>query len=238
MLEVKNLFSSYGRVQVLHGVSLQVEQGEIVALLGANGAGKSTLLRAISRLQPITEGHILFRGEEIERESPHRLVALGIAHAPEGRQIFKPLSVEDNLRLGAYHRRDSRIAFDVDRMYDLFPVLGEMRNRVASQLSGGQQQMLAIARALMGSPRILLLDEPSLGLAPMVIDQIFQVLGQLRREGMTILVVEQNAAASLAIADRGYVLQLGRLAHSGKASSLLRDPGVRNAYLGKESAPN
>ena len=232
MLRVEGLSTSYGRVAVLHDVDLEVGDGEIVALLGANGAGKSTLLRTLSGVQPALAGDVLFRGATITRVKPHRRIALGIAHSPEGRQIFKPLSVEDNLRLGAYWRRDGEIGRDTDKVYALFPVLGEMRKRIASDLSGGQQQMLAIGRALMGAPKLLLLDEPSLGLAPLMIDLIFEVLVRLRSEGMTILVVEQNAAAALSIADRGYVLETGRIVLDGPGRSLLADPAVRSAYLG------
>ena len=173
-----------------------------------------------------------FDGRPLDRVKAHLRVGLGIAHCPEGRQVFKPLSVEDNLRLGAYRRHDPHIAEDTDRVYAMFPVLGEMKKRMASGLSGGQQQMLAIGRALMARPKLLLLDEPSLGLAPLLIDQIFEVLVDLRRQGTTILVVEQNAAAALSIADRGYVLETGRIVHSGSGRSLLADPAVRNAYLG------
>jgi len=232
VLRVERLSTSYGRVAVLHDVDLEVREREIVALLGSNGAGKSTLLRTLSGVQPVGRGDVSLDGASINRVKPHRRITLGIAHAPEGRQIFKPLSVEDNLRLGAYRRRDARIAVDTDKVYAMFPVLGEMRRRISSDLSGGQQQMLAIGRALMGAPRLLLLDEPSLGLAPLVIDQIFEVLARLRDEGMTILVVEQNAAAALSIADRGYVLETGRIIHQGEGRALLADPAVRNAYLG------
>jgi branched-chain amino acid transport system ATP-binding protein len=232
MLQVEGLCTFYGRVSVLKDVNLDVRQGEIVALLGANGAGKTTMLHTLSGLHPAASGSIHFQGAPLDKVKAHLRVARGIAHSPEGRQVFKPLSVEDNLRLGAYRRRDGDIASDTEMVYAMFPVLGQMRKRVASDLSGGQQQMLAIGRALMGKPRLLLLDEPSLGLAPLLIDQIFEVLAQLRQQGVTILVVEQNAAAALSIADRGYVLETGRIVHSGTGSSLLADPAVRNAYLG------
>ena len=232
MLQVEGLCTFYGRVSVLKDVDLEVKKGEIVALLGANGAGKTTLLHTLSGMHSPASGSIRFQGEPLDKVKAHLRIALGIAHSPEGRQVFKPLSVEDNLRLGAYRRHDDGIAADVDHVYAMFPVLGQMRRRTASDLSGGQQQMLAIGRALMGKPRLLLLDEPSLGLAPLLIDQIFEVLARLREQGVTILVVEQNAAAALSIADRGYVLETGRIVHTGTGASLLADPAVRNAYLG------
>jgi branched-chain amino acid transport system ATP-binding protein len=232
MLRVERLSASYGRVQVLKEVDLEVRKGEIVALLGANGAGKSTLLLTLSGVHPAGSGHIFFEDVAIEGMKSHARVELGIALSPEGRQVFKPLSVEDNLRLGAYRRRDAHIARDINDVYEMFPVLGEMRKRTAADLSGGQQQMLAIGRALLTRPKLLLLDEPSLGLAPLLIEQIFRVLEQLRAQGVTMLVVEQNAAVALSIADRGYVLETGRIVHTGTGQSLLHDPMVRNSYLG------
>jgi branched-chain amino acid transport system ATP-binding protein len=232
MLQIERLCASYGRVSVLKEVDLQVKEGEIVALLGANGAGKTTLMMAVSGVHPVKSGHLVFRGKAIDGMKTHGRVGLGMALSPEGRQVFKPLTVEDNLRLGAYRRRDGDIAKDTDQVYSLFPVLALMRKRKAGDLSGGQQQMLAIGRALMARPKLLLLDEPSLGLAPLVVEQIFQVLMQLRSRGVTILVVEQNAFVALSIADRGYVLETGRIVHTGTGQSLLNDPMVRNAYLG------
>ncbi len=232
MLEVSGLRSSYGRIEVLKGVSLEVGAGEIVALVGSNGAGKTTLLRVLSGVQPHTAGHIEFAGEAIERAPPHRRVALGLTHVPEGRQVFAPLTVQDNLRLGAYLRRDAGIARDIDRVYATFPVLAEKRGLPAGGLSGGQQQMLAIGRALMARPRLLLLDEPSMGLAPLLVEQILAAIVALRRDNVTILLVEQNATAALAIADRGYVLETGRIAHAGTGAALLADARVREAYLG------
>jgi branched-chain amino acid transport system ATP-binding protein len=232
MLRVEGLCTAYGRVSVLKDVTLEVHAGEIVALLGANGAGKTTLMHTISGLHSQLGGSVWLEGAKLDAMSPHRRVGMGLGHAPEGRQVFKPLSVADNLRLGAYRRKDAEIAADTDMVYAMFPVLGEMRRRVASDLSGGQQQMLAIGRALMSRPKLLLLDEPSLGLAPLLIDQIFEVLVRLRAQGVTILVVEQNAAAALTVADRGYVLETGRIVHSGTGRALLTDPAVRNAYLG------
>ena len=232
MLSVERLSSAYGRIEALHGVSLEVHAGEIVTLVGANGAGKSTLLRAISGVQPITAGTIRFEGKPIERMPGHLRVALGIIQVPEGRQLFGPLSVEDNLKLGAWSRRSADVTPDLARAYALFPMLAEMRMAPAGALSGGQQQMLAIGRALMGKPRLLLLDEPSMGLAPVLVDQILDIIGALRRDGLTILLVEQNAQAALAIADRAYVLETGRVTVSGTATAIRSDPRVQEAYLG------
>lgn len=232
MLRVEGLRSAYGRIAAIKGVDLEVRAGEIVALIGANGAGKTTLLRAISGVQPITAGTILFEGERIEGLAPHLRVARGIAQVPEGRQVFGPLSVEDNLRLGAFRRGCEHAAEGLAEVYALFPVLAEKRRLPAAGLSGGQQQMLAIGRALMSRPRLLLLDEPSMGLAPLLVDQILEAVAALRARGLTVLLVEQNAAAALAIADRGYVLETGRVTHEGEARALLRDPRLREAYLG------
>ena len=234
MLEVSGLHSAYGRIEVLKGVSLEVQVGEIVALIGSNGAGKTTLLRALSGVQPITRGEIRFLGERIERLAPHRRVQRGMTQSPEGRQVFGPLSVEDNLRLGAYVRTDAQIAEDRDRIFTMFPILGEKRHLAAGGLSGGQQQMLAIGRALMGKPKLLLLDEPSLGLSPILVDQILAAIVSLKSEGITVLLVEQNASAALEIADRGYILETGRIAGSGEGAALLSDPKVKAAYLGFE----
>jgi len=232
VLEVANLRSSYGRIEVLHGVNLAVRAGEVVALIGSNGAGKTTLLRALSGVQPITAGEIRFLGERIDRLKPHKRVARGMTQSPEGRQIFGPLTVEDNLRLGAYMRRDGEIASDRDRVFGMFPVLAEKRHQLAGGLSGGQQQMLAIGRALMGKPKLLLLDEPSLGLSPTLVDQILAAIVTLRQDGVTVLLVEQNASAALEIADRGYVLETGKVAFEGDGATLLSDPKVKAAYLG------
>ncbi len=232
MLEVENLRSAYGRIEVLKGVSLQVRAGEVVALVGANGAGKTTLLRTLSGVQPMTGGEIRFNGQRIDRLPPHQRVGLGITQSPEGRQVFGPLTVEDNLRLGAYRRRDKEIEQDRDRVFAMFPILAEKRHLLAGGLSGGQQQMLAIGRALMGRPRLLLLDEPSLGLSPLLVDQILDAIVSLRKDGITVLLVEQNATAALGIADRGYVLETGKVTYSGTGSSLLADPQVKAAYLG------
>jgi len=232
MLAIENLRSGYGRIEALHGVSLNVAQGEIVALVGANGAGKTTLLRAISGVQPIFGGRILFDGMPIERLAPHTRVARGIAQVPEGRQVFAPLSVEDNLRLGAWTQPGSSVASSLASSFALFPMLAEMRHIPAGALSGGQQQMLAVGRALMAKPKLLLLDEPSMGLAPKLVEQILKAVADLRNLGLTVLLVEQNARAALAIADRGYVLETGRIATSGTSAELLADNRVQEAYLG------
>ena len=232
MLDVSKLHSAYGRIEVLHGVSLNVRATEVVALIGSNGAGKTTLLRALSGVQPITSGEINFCGERINRLPSHRRVARGITQSPEGRQVFGPLTVTDNLRLGAYMRRDKDIDNDRDRVFAMFPVLYEKRNHAAEGLSGGQQQMLAIGRALMGKPKLLLLDEPSLGLSPALVDQILEAIASLKADGVTILLIEQNANAALEISDRGYVLESGRIVLEGSGKQLLSDPKVRAAYLG------
>ncbi len=232
MLSVDNLKSGYGRIEALHGVSIEVAAGEIVTLVGANGAGKTTLLRAISGVQTISAGRISFEGRSIESIPAHARVALGIAQVPEGRQLFAPLSVEDNLKLGAWNRRRGHSGNDIHRVYELFPMLRELRRTAAGALSGGQQQLLAIGRALMARPRLLLLDEPSMGLAPILVDQILNVVLDLKHNGLTVLLVEQNARAALAIADRGYVLETGAITASGRAAEIQRDKRVREAYLG------
>jgi branched-chain amino acid transport system ATP-binding protein len=233
LLEVRDLGSAYGRVQALKGVSLEVRSGETVCLVGGNGAGKTTLLRAISGVQPVTGGWVRFAGDDITRAPPHRRVAMGIAQVPEGRQIFGALAVADNLRLGAYLRRDSDgIAADLERVFAMFPVLKERRHTPGGALSGGQQQMLAIGRALMSRPRLLLLDEPSMGLAPLLVDQIFAAIQALKEDGVTVFLVEQNAAAALDMADRSYVVETGKVVHEGQARALLADERLREAYLG------
>ena len=232
MLDIDDLRSRYGRIEVLHGASLNVSAGEIVTLVGSNGAGKTTLLRAISGVQPVSGGAILFNGQPIQTMPAHRRVTLGIAQVPEGRQVFAPLSIEDNLKLGAWTRTDAEIAADIDGVYQTFPILGDKRSVAAGSLSGGQQQMLAMARALMARPKLMLLDEPSMGLAPLIVDQIFEIIAGLKRRGITVLLVEQNAYAALAIADRGYVMETGRIALHGTGRELLEDSKVRSAYLG------
>jgi branched-chain amino acid transport system ATP-binding protein len=232
VLSVEQVRSSYGRIEALHGVSIEVPRGEIVTLLGANGAGKTTLIRAISGVQPISAGQIRFDDRPLEGVSAHARVALGIAQVPEGRQVFAPLSVEDNLRLGAWPRRNARFDAELASVYELFPALASRRRISAGMLSGGEQQMLAIGRAIMAKPRLLLLDEPSMGLAPILVEQILDVVRGLKQAGLTVLLVEQNARAALAIADRGYVVETGRIATSGSAVELLADARVQAAYLG------
>ncbi|MDO6966663.1 ABC transporter ATP-binding protein [Rhizobium alvei] len=232
MLTVEGLRSRYGRIEVLHGVDLTVHSGEIVTVVGANGAGKTTLLRCLSGVQPVSAGAITFRGEALDRVPAYKRIGRGLAQSPEGRQIFTNLSVEENLRLGAFLFRDERVASDMDDAFAMFPILREKRNLVAGGLSGGQLQMLAIARALMGRPSCLLLDEPSMGLAPILVAQIFDVVRNLKALGVTVLLVEQNAYGALSIADRGYVMETGRIAMEGPAAELIADPKIREAYLG------
>jgi branched-chain amino acid transport system ATP-binding protein len=232
MLRVAALESRYGRIPALKGIELRVEAGELVALVGANGAGKTTLLRALSGVQPVAAGRIEFCGENVTAAPPEARVAAGIVQVPEGRQVFGPLSVEDNLRLGAYRRGRAESAASLERVYALFPDLAERRAQAAGNLSGGQQQMLAMGRALMARPRLLLLDEPSMGLAPRLVAGIFACVAQLRGADTAIFLVDQNARAALAIADRGYVLETGRIVLAGTGAELLADAGVRSAYLG------
>ncbi len=232
LLEIAGLSSHYGRIPALRGVDLTLAEGELLALVGANGAGKTTLLRAISGVQPASAGTIRFAGADITRLSPSRRVRLGIAQVPEGRQVFGPLSVADNLMLGGYTRPKGEAAADLDYAYNLFPALAERRTQAAGTLSGGQQQMLAIARALMARPRLLLLDEPSMGLAPLLVEEIFRAIVALKRQGTTIFLVEQNAHAALAIADRGYVLETGQVVLHDSGAALLANERVQQAYLG------
>jgi branched-chain amino acid transport system ATP-binding protein len=233
-LELRQLSVQFGGITAVSDLSLQVWPGELVALLGANGAGKTTTLRAISRLVPTSGGQILWQGAEISRLSTERTVKLGIGHCPEGRRVLARQSVAANLELGAWLRRDrAAIAADLDRCYQLFPRLAERRRQLAGSLSGGEQQMLAIARALMGRPTLLLLDEPSLGLAPLLVAEVMRTLAELRRQGLTLLLVEQNANAALAIADRAVVLEAGAVTLQGLAADLLRDPELRASYLGE-----
>jgi branched-chain amino acid transport system ATP-binding protein len=234
LLQMSELTAHYGPIQALHGISLEVNPGELVAIVGANGAGKTTLLLTLSGIQKASGGSITFDGEEITQRPCHKIVQSGICHVPEGRQVFAPLGVEDNLRLGAYTFRAEKRHVDeeIERIYQLFPVLKEKRHQTAGTLSGGQQQMLAIGRALLGRPRLLLLDEPSMGLAPLLVEEIFRVVRELNDSGVTVLLVEQNAKAALSIADRGYVLETGRVILTANAKELLADEAVQRAYLG------
>jgi len=232
MLTVEGLRSRYGRIEVLHGIDLEVASGEIVTVVGANGAGKTTLLKCLSGIQPVSAGSIVFRGEALTSVPAHRRVQRGLAQSPEGRQIFTNLTVEENLRLGAYLFADEKVDRDMQDAFAMFPILKEKRNLAAGGLSGGQQQMLAIARALMGRPSCLLLDEPSMGLAPILVAQIFEVVKSMKALGVTVLLVEQNAFGALSVADRGYVMETGRITMSGPAAELIADKRIRAAYLG------
>jgi len=236
LLSIQNLHVSYGPIKVLKGVSLHIDQGEIVALIGANGAGKTTLMSTISGLLRPQSGEIKFEGQDIIKFPPDKIVKLGISLVPEGRQIFAPLTVLENLELGAYLRSKDKkgIKEDLDKIFSIFPKLKERKNQQAGTLSGGEQQMLAIARAFMARPRLLLLDEPSLGLAPMVLELIMDSILELNKEGLTILIVEQNAIKALEISTRGYVLETGRIILQGSSNELKEDPDVIRAYLGKD----
>lgn len=233
-LKVEGLSSHYGPVQAIIDINLEVYPGELVTIVGANGAGKTTLLHTLSGVQPATSGSIIFEGQNITNLAAHKITSRGICHSPEGRQVFAPLSVEDNLLLGAFSRAEDKavIKAEIDNIYSLFPVLKEKRLQASGTLSGGQQQMLAIGRAMMGKPTLLLLDEPSMGLSPLLVQEIFRVIQNLNNQGVTILLVEQNARAALKIADRGYVLESGRVALSATAEVLLHDESVQKAYLG------
>lgn len=232
MLRVNGLESCYGRIQALKGISLEVRRGETVALVGANGAGKTTFLRTLSGVQLMSAGSIYFNGEDISKLRSDLRMRRGICQSPEGRQVFGPLSIEDNLRLGAYTQPKQQVKGDMDKVFAMFPILKEKRQLPAGTLSGGQQQMLAIGRALMGRPKMLLLDEPSMGLAPLLVQEVFNVVKTLKAQGMTILLVEQNAFAALAIADRGYVLETGHVTLTGTGQELISNEQVRAAYLG------
>lgn len=235
ILEVRDLRVAYGRIEAVRGVSFTVTQGQVVTLIGSNGAGKTTTLRTLSGLLRSSGGEILFEGERIERLPAHRIVERGIAHAPEARHVFARMTVRENLDLGAYLRHDhAAVGSDLERVYELFPLLAERRAQAAGTLSGGEQQMLAIGRALMSRPRLLMLDEPSMGLSPLMMQRIFATLAALKAEGTTLLLVEQNAQAALGLADAGHVLETGRIVLSGTAAVLLGDNQVRKAYLGEE----
>jgi len=230
-LEVRGLVAGYGRIEALHGIDIDVGEGQLVALVGANGAGKTTLLRAVSGLIKASQGSVALHGRDVSRDSADARVRAGLSQVLEGRQVFGPMSVQDNLLMGSYTRPEGREK-RLESMYALFPVLKEKRLLAAGTLSGGQQQMLAIARALMSQPKVLLLDEPSMGLAPLLVREIFAVIARLKAEGIPILLVEQNAHAALSVADVGYVLETGRIALGGPAGELLRDERVKAAYLG------
>lgn len=233
LLEVNNLKVSYGLIQAIKDVSFSVEEGQIVTLIGANGAGKTTIMHAVCGLIPKRGGKVIFDGRDITNTVPHKLVPMGIAQVPEGRRIFQELTVEENLRLGAFTRSDSReIAETLEKMYQRFPILKQRSKQVAGTLSGGEQQMLAMSRALMSHPRLLLLDEPSMGLSPLYVSTVFDMIRQVNEEGTTVLLVEQNARKALAIADRAYVLEIGNIAASGTGAELLKDDSIRRAYLG------
>jgi branched-chain amino acid transport system ATP-binding protein len=235
LLEISDLTVAYGRIEALHGISITVDEGEVVTLIGANGAGKSTTMRAISGLRPASRGTIVFDGEDITNLRADLRVTRGISQAPEGRGIFPGMSVMENLDMGTYARKDRRSAArdaDLDRVFTLFPRLKERRTQVAGTMSGGEQQMLTIGRALMARPRLLLLDEPSMGLAPMLIQQIFSIIREINAQGITVLVVEQNAQQALAIAHRAYILETGSIVKTGQGRELLGDPAIKAAYLG------
>jgi branched-chain amino acid transport system ATP-binding protein len=235
LLEVSKLAVAYGAIQAVREVSFTVEEGQIVCLIGSNGAGKTTTLRTISGLLQAAGGDVVFDGRRLNRMPAHAVLGLGIAQCPEGRRLFPRMTVEENLLLGAYARRDGDVAKDMDRVYELFEVLGQRRRQKAGLFSGGEQQMLAIGRAMMSRPRLLMLDEPSMGLSPIMTQRIFDTLGELRSQGTTVLLVEQNALAALALADRGYVVDLGRTTLTGTGRELLADQRVRAAYLGEDT---
>jgi branched-chain amino acid transport system ATP-binding protein len=232
LLEVSGIHTFYGNIEALKGVTLEVNEGEIVTLIGSNGAGKSTTLRSISGLTPPRQGSIKFDGNEIGETPPQDIVRLGISQAPEGRHVFQRMSVRENLELGAYLRRDARVQEDLDRVYDLFPRLKERERQKGGTMSGGEQQMLAIGRALMADPKLLLLDEPSMGLAPILVERIYETIAEINRQGTTILLVEQNANFALEVSKRGYVLETGQVALTDDSSALRENPEVQKAYLG------
>ena len=234
MLEIKDLVVSYGKITAVKGISVSVEQGQVVCLIGTNGAGKTTTLRTISGLLRPESGSILFEGERIDKAPAHKIVTMCLAHSPEGRRIFPRMSVEENLLLGGYSRRDRELKDDLEAAFELFPILRERRAQPAGTFSGGEQQMLAMGRAMMSRPRLLLLDEPSMGLSPLMMQRIMQTVRTLRAQGTTILLVEQNAQAALKLADHGYVLEVGSIVLEGPGRDLLASDEVRKAYLGEE----
>ncbi len=233
MLEVKELNVYYGVIQALKGINFEVNEGEIVTLIGANGAGKTTAMHSIMGLIPVTSGTVTYMGQQINHVPPHKIVHMGMTQVPEGRRIFQELTVYENILLGAYIQKDKKaIKEDIERVYEIFPRLEERKKQVAGTLSGGEQQMLAMGRALMSRPKLLMLDEPSMGLSPLFVDQVFEVIQRIHREGTTILLVEQNAGKSLAISDRAYVLENGKVAYSGTAKELSESDEIKKAYLG------
>jgi branched-chain amino acid transport system ATP-binding protein len=232
LLELKKIRAAYGRIEVLNQLDMHVQEGEIVALIGANGAGKTTLLRTLSGVHPLAGGTIEFGGVDISHATPRKRVQQGIAQVPEGRQVFGPLSVLDNLVIGAYVRPQDTLQEDIERMFNLFPVLRDKQHLAAGTLSGGQQQMLAFARAMMAKPKLLLLDEPSMGLAPVIVEDVFRTIERVRKEGTTVLLVEQNAHLALRVADRAYVIESGHMVLSGDSQEIRRNPQVQQAYLG------
>jgi branched-chain amino acid transport system ATP-binding protein len=231
LLEVKDINVHYGKIAALKGISIEVNEGEIVSLIGANGAGKTTTLKTISGLRPLSSGQILFNGEDISKTAGHKRVQLGIGQSPEGRGVFPGMTVQENLLMGAYTRKGD-LSGDLEEVYELFPRLNERKTQFGGTMSGGEQQMIAIGRALMTKPKVLLLDEPSMGLAPMLIAQIFTIIKEINSRGTTVLLVEQNAQQALKLSDRAYVLETGRVVKSAPGIELLNDPGVRAAYLG------
>ncbi|GLV73825.1 ABC transporter ATP-binding protein [Streptomyces hygroscopicus] len=235
LLEVEDLRVAYGKIEAVKGISFSVEAGQVVTLIGTNGAGKTTTLRTLSGLLQPLGGEIRFDGTPLKGVPAHKIVALGLAHSPEGRHIFPRLSIAENLQLGAFLRKDAAgIAADIQRAYDLFPILGERRGQAAGTLSGGEQQMLAMGRALMSRPKLLMLDEPSMGLSPIMMQKIMHTIAELRAQGTTILLVEQNAQAALSLADQGHVMEIGKIVLSGTGEALLHDESVRKAYLGED----
>lgn len=232
MLQVQDISVHYGMIQAVHGVNFEVNQGEIVSLIGANGAGKTTILRTISGLVRPSSGKILFEGKNIEKEAPQKIVASGLSQVPEGRHVFSGLTVQENLEMGAFLRKDSGVKEDYEQIFKKFPILKERRSQDASTLSGGEQQMLAMGRALMSKPKLLLLDEPSMGLAPIFIKEIFSIIQEIQAQGTTVLLIEQNAKMALSIANRGYVLETGKIVLEGTGQELLSSEAVKKAYLG------
>ena len=233
LLQVRGLKVAYGGIQAVKGVSFEVQEGELVSLIGANGAGKTTTLKAVTGLQPVTGGDIEFMGRSIQGRGPWDLVRQGLVMVPEGRGTFARMTITENLQMGAYTRDDSEIEADIDRVFAIFPRLKERRSQLAGTMSGGEQQMLAMGRALMARPKVLLLDEPSMGLSPIMVDKIFEVVNDIHQQGVTVLLVEQNASRALQLASRGYVMESGEVTMNGEAKALLNDPKVRAAYLGE-----